>query len=491
MPVPDITLMLCRAPGGCEDERQWLASVQPGLIVVADEVRSLDSFVATDGATTFAEAVQSADYAVQDRKWRSAIAHLDRAAAALEAWPGTVENHLLVRMYLLRGVALRNLGRDGAEVAFRQAAAVAWKGEPDPRGIEAADQFVLDTERRKLLGGGGGTLVVEGEATLWVDGIAVERRALDLPAGLHRVTAVEPGRLRTFVANVPVLPGRSVTIRPEWGPTDDTRWLLSELARGVATLDADPLALLVLSDWCVRHEAPTLTLAEVVPALAVDLPPSFAVSAPDPERPAAAAGAPVTQEAGIPATFEAATAEAAEAASEPGRPLNTYRLRTAYFDPVTRRLSAEPAPIAMADTIDNRRFRLSARLGWRHQLEREHATVDARGTYRLNLGNYVVGELGAVVADSDYNLYADWKGTTLLHAALGYRWQAEKAISPFIGAGLEVQAPLWVGVYNELGVAVRFDRDWVGEIAVNQDPGFAAGEFEFAYGLSLSLGRRW
>ncbi len=483
--------MLCRAPDGCEEERQWLASVQPGLIVVADEVRSLDTFVMTDGASSFAEAVQSADYAVADRKWRSAIGHLDRAAAALGAWPGTVENHLLVRMYLLRGVALRNLGRDGAEVALRQAAASAWKSEPDPRGIEAADQLALDTERRKLLGGGGGTLLVEGNATLWVDGIPVERRSLELPAGLHRVTAVEPGRLRTFVASVPVLPGRSVTIRPEWGPTDDTAWLLSELARGVEELDADPLALLALSDWCVRHEAPALTLVEVVPALAIDLPPSFAVSAPDPGRPDASAGAPISQEAGIPATFEAATAEAAEAAGEPGRPLNTYRLRSAYFDPVTRRLSAEPAPIVMADTVDNRRFRLSARLGWRHQLEREHATIDARAHYRLHLGSYVVGELGVVVADSDYNLYADWTGTTLLHAALGYRWQGEKTLSPFIGAALEVQAPLWVGAYTEMGLGLRFDRDWVGEIAVNQHPGFAGGELEFAYGLSLSLGRRW
>lgn len=488
-PDTEVTLLVCQEADRCEEERQWLATVVPGLTVVVDSLHSRDTFVPFNGAEPFAAAVQEADYAVVDRRWRAALRHLDEAAAVLDRWPGTVENHLLVRMYLLRGVALRRLGEPGWEVALRQASAAAWRGEPDPRGLEPVDQLALDTERRKLLAGGGGTVVVEGGAELFVDGLPVERSPLALPAGLHRLTAVEPGRLRTFVALVPVLPGREVRVQPEWGPTDDAAWLVAELSRGVATLDADPRALALLSDWCARHEAPTLTLAEVVPAVMAGAAPTLEVGPPDPLRPAAAAGEAIRTEEGIPATFEGATQEAGEV--EPARPATSWRLRAAYFDPVSRRLSAEPAPVRVADTVDDRRFRLSARLGWWHQLEREHATVDARGDYRLDGGWSVLGEAGAVVADRDYNFYTDWTGTTTLHLALQARWTGSAAVAPVLGAGLEVQAPLWAGAFAEGGLAARFDRDWSGELLARAGPGLAGGGVALGYGAGLSLGRRW
>ncbi len=487
-PDAEVTLLLCQEADRCEEERQWLATVVPGLTVVVDALHSRDTFVAAEGEEAFAAAVQEADYAVVDRKWRTALKHLDAAAAVLERWPGTVENHLLVRMYLLRGVALRRLGEPGWELALRQASAMAWKGEPDPRGLEPEDQLALDTERRKSLAGGGGTLVVDGESELFVDGLPVERRSLDLPAGQHRLTAVEAGRLRTFVATVPVLPAREVTVRPEWGPTDDAAWLVGELSRGVSTLDADPRALALLGDWCARHDAAMLTLAEVVPAVMAGVAPQLSVSAVDPLRPAASAGEAVRTEEGIPATFEAATAEVTEVA--PARAVTSWRLRSAYFDPVSRRLSAEPAPVRVADTVDARRFRLSARLGWWHQLEREHATLDARGDFQLDGGWSLLGEAGAVVADRDYNFYADWTGATLLHAAFSTRWTGARPVAPVLGAGLEVQAPLWAGAFAEGGAAIHFDRDWSGEVLGRVGVGLAGPGVNLGYGGGLSLGRR-
>lgn len=486
-----VTMLVCRENDGCEAERSWLAQRQPGLILVMDEASAHDAFLAQDAGAAFARAVESAEYAVQDAKWKSALSYLDTAEAALAAWPGTVENHLLVRMYVLRGVVLRHRKEGGAEVAFRQAAAMAWNGEPDARGIDAEDQFALDTERRKLITSGSGTLMVPGSSTWWLDGVPVERREISVLAGAHRLTAVEPGKLRTFSAVVPVLPDRVVTVTPTWGPVDDAAWFLAELSVGVATLSADARATTLLADWCTRNEVTTLGLVEVEEVRVAPIAPAITQSAPDPSRPTAAAGEVLASEDSIPATFEATVAAQAEAASEVAPPHTEYRLRSVYFEPTSRRISSEPGVIKLANTDDTRRFSVGVRVGWWHLLDHEHGTVDLAAAWRLAEGFGVRAEAGLAVADAEYLFYADWQDNKLMHGAVMGTWAAEGKVAPLLGAGIEVQAPLSVGVFGEVGARGIFDQVWVAEVTGRFGAAAAGGEAAPTYGVGMGLSRRW
>lgn len=492
-----VTLLLCLEGDGCDAERRWLATVQPGLIVVIDAQSATDAFVATNGDEVFAAEVEAAEYAIQDQKWKAALDHLDRADAALAAWPGTVENRLLVRMYVLRGVALRHRGDAGAEAALRQGAAMAWNGEPDPRGIDAADQFALDDERRKLITSGTGTLEVPGASRWWLDGVAVERRALELPAGAHRLTAVEAGKLRTFTAIVPVLPGRTVTVSPQWGPTDESDWLLAELERGVLTLAADPEALALLAAWCERTGVQTIGIAEVIGARVGPVAPQVLLSPADPSRPAAAAGEVLSAEDAIPATFEAGVAARADQAAEVAPPHDEWRARVAYFDATTRRLSTEPAPIRVAATDDQRRFRLGARVGWFRLAnadelgDHDHATVDLTAGWSLSDGFGLRGEAGLAVADTEYRFYDDWQDNKLIHAAAALTWTTGANLAPMLGVGAELEAPFWAGAFAEAGVLAVFDTVWVFEVTGRGGFGVVNVTPALSLGAGATLSRRW
>lgn len=493
MTLGTVTLLLCPEGDGCEAERRWLATVQPGLIVVIDARSATDAFVATNGDEVFAHEVESAEYAVQDKKWKAALDHLDAAESALAAWPGTVENHRLVRMYVLRGVALRHRGSPGAEAAFRQGASMAWTGEPDPRGIDLTDQLALDTERRKLVTSGTGTLEVPGSVRWWVDGVPVERRTLQLPIGAHRLTAVEPGKLRTFAAVVPVLPGRTVTVSPRWAPTDESDWLIAELQRGVSSHDADPEALALVSAWCQRNGVPSLALAEVIGARVGELAPAptMAMSAPDASRPPAAAGEVLSAEDAIPATYEAGVAARAEAAAEVAPPRDEWRVRLVYFDAASRRLSSEPAPIRTLGTEDQRRFRLGARVGWFRLAEHDHATIDVTAAWSLGEGFGVRGEAGLAVADSEYRFYDDWQDNKLLHASAALTWTTGADVAPLLTVGAEVDAPLWAGVFAEAGLNAVFDTVWVFELSGRGGAGVLNATPALSVGAGASLSRRW
>lgn len=486
-----VTMLICRENDGCEAERAWLAARQPGLILVLDDNSAHDAFLAEDAGTVFAREIESAEYAVQDRRWGRALSHLDAANTALENWPGTVENHLLVRMHLLRGVALRHRNASGWEVAFRQAAAMAWNAEPDTRGIDAADQFALDTERRKLITSGTGTLTVAGSSTWWLDGVAVSEREISVVAGAHRLTAVEPGKLRTFSAVVPILPDVGTTVVPNWGPTDDAAWLLAELSVGVATLSADASAMALLSDWCVRNEVAVLGLAEIEEVRVTSVAPKITQSLPHSTRPPAAAGEVLMSEDSIPATFEATVAAQAEAAGQIAPPQTEYRLRSVFFDANTRRISSEPGAIKLANTDESRRFSLGVRVGWMRLSEREHGTVDLAAAWRLTGGFGVRAEAGLAVADSEYLFYDDWQDNKLMHAAVLGTWVGEARVAPLFGAGIEVYAPLSVGGLGELGVRAVFDQVWVAEATGRFGVGVAGGEAAVLYGAGLGLARRW
>lgn len=484
-------MLVCPENDGCADERAWLAARQPGLIVVIDEESSRDAFVATDGDVAFAAAVEAADYAVQDRQWTKAIAHLDEAESALASWPGTVENHLLVRMYVLRGAALSHLGRDGVEVAFRQAAASAWHHEPDQRGLETTDQFALDTERRKLITSGTGRLVVPGSARWWLDGVPVESREIEVLPGAHRLTAVESGKMRTFVAVVPVLPGRTVTVTPTWGPGEESDWFLGELSVGIATLSADTVATTLLADWCRRHEVSTLHLAQIQEVRVSPHEVQVSVAEPLDLRAPALAGEVLRTEEHIPATFEAAVAAQADAAAEVAPPRLEWRLRSAYFTAETRRFSAEAAPLRIANTDDTRRFSVGARVGYLRLADVDHAALDLALAWRLGETLSVRAEAGVAIAAVDYRFYEDWQDNKLLHAAASLAWSPHRQLAPLLAAGVELEAPFLAGIFAEAGGRAVVDGVWVVEAAARGSAGLAASSPVFGVGAGMSLARRW
>jgi hypothetical protein len=145
----------------------------------------------------------------------------------------------------------------------------------------------------------------------------------------------------------------------------------------------------------------------------------------------------------------------------------------------------------VADTVDAHRFHLSARIGWTHQLDREHAALDAQAAYAIAGGFGVRGDVGLLVADAPYNLYADWVDAKLLHAAAAATWAGTGTIAPTAAAGAEVQAPLWTGAFAEGGAVGRFDRTWLVEATGRVSFGAAAGEPQVGWGAGVSMGRSW
>jgi hypothetical protein len=486
------TLLLCLEGDGCEDERVWLAEREPGVIVVLEPMRALDAFAPADGGAALAKLLEEAEYAVQDRAWARALQRLDAAEVALGAWPGTVDNATLVRLQVLRGVAESHRHHDGRHAAaFRQAHALAWATEPDARGLEEADRHALDDERRKLLTSGTGTVAVVGDARWWLDGRPVERASVDVPAGLHRLTAVLPGKLRTFVASVPVLPGREVSVTPAWAATDDAAWFMTQLAAAVDTLAADPVALGLLGDWCARHGVARLAIAEVGAVVVPVAHGGVSMGPADPLRPPMAAGETIPDPDGVPGTWEAEVQSRADAAAGSPPADASWRLREVWFDPTTRRLAGEPGPIRIMDTEDRRRFRLAGRVGWRHGMDREHATLDGVASWRLEGPWGLRGEVGAAIADEAYRFTDTWMDERTLHVAVAGSWTGPGAFAPYTLAGAEVEAPTWAGGFIEAGGAGEFDRRWVVEAGVRTSLGSAAQELSPAWGAGLALGRRW
>jgi hypothetical protein len=263
--------------------------------------------------------------------------------------------------------------------------------------------------------------------------------------------------------DVPVLAARTSEVAAAFEAGDDEVWVETHLLAAVDTLAAPEGVRDLLAAWCKDYGVAEARLMRVARVRVLPPTPFGSLSAPAPDRPEAAAGQAVDMGDGIPTTYERQILSMSEAPAEE-HVREHPRLRLVYFDPLTRRFSAEPrASVPLRPAPE--RIRLGARAGWAGMMERQHATLDLR--FDLPIGP-VRGEvlLGTVRADEAYNLAPEWVDPQLCHVAVGASWSPDGRLAPRAMGAIEVYAPAAVGLRVEGGAVLRLPDRWGLELYV-------------------------
>lgn len=492
-------LLICPDPQTCEEDAAWLRTLGGGgrggfavldfeQVVAAGAVP--DDLPARDD---YQAALARAREALERGRWGAVLDASNEGIAALGRWRGPVKTQELFDLFFLRGVAAVELGRDQSwSWSFQQAAAVAdGQALPTPNASTAARQAWLD-EQRKLTVGGRGTLELSGGPPgthFSVNGRTVQvgpsgTATVNLWPGNHRVTATAPGQIRSWTVEVPVLAERTSAVQPDFTTYDEAATVLAALQQAVLTLQApEPVADLLVA-WCVRNQVQELRLMKVEEV--VEQPPPLALTIADPpdDRPLAAAGEAVDMGDGVPTTYEGEVLQRHRVRSE-AHAERVQRLRVVFFDPGTRRFSADAA-VATALRPAPERLRLGLRASGLSMMQRSHVGLDLG--LQVPLGPLSVDtRLGLVRADTAYNLYEGWIDQQLYHLYAGLRWAPSWTVAPFAGAGLDLYAPAAVGGRLSGGLQARMAQDWVAEL----EGGAGLMDKGLAWGGGLGLARRF
>lgn len=485
-------LLVCVDAASCEQDARWLSSVGgggPGGFEELDFERVIAVGAVPDGLAdrdVYEAALVEARAAMEKGRWGAVLEATQAGLSAVSRWRGPVKTQELFELYYMRGAAAVELGRDRSQAySFRQAVAIA-NGQDlaYPASSNKVQQAWLDEQRKALLAGKGELVLGGGPpGTGWkVNGRSVPAGTVALLPGNHRVSATAPGQVRSWTVEVPVLPDRSSRVEPDFASYEEQAAVYAALVKAVDTLQAaEPLADLLVA-WCEAHGAEELRLMRLYEVVE-PLPVSPVLLGPEPtDRPAAAAGEAVDMGDGVPTTFEGEVLQRHRAQDE-GHVQRATRLRMVFFDPATRRFSADPS-VSTALQESPERLRILARAGGMRAMGRSHLGLDLGllvpvGPVRID------GRLGWVRADRPYNLYEDWVDHQLAHLYLGARWSPDWAVAPFVGAGAEVLAPAAFGGRLGAGVDLRFARDWQTELELTAgllDKGLQVGG-------GLALGR--
>ena len=491
-------LLVCPDPQTCEEDATWLRTLDGGgrggfTVLDFEQVISVgavpDNLPERDA---FQRSLERAREAMERGRWGAVLDATNEGIAALGRWRGPVKTQELFDLYFLRGLAGVELGRDQSQSwSFQQAAAVAdGQALPMPAASTAARQAWLD-EQRKLTVGGKGSLELSGGppgTRFSVNGRSVEvgptgTATVSLWPGNHRVTATAPGQVRSWTVEVPVLAERSSAVQPDFATYDEAAAVFAALQQAVLTMQApEPVADLLVA-WCEVHGVEELRLMRVEEVAQATRPTPVSISDPPPGRPPAAAGEAVDMGDGVPTTFEGEVLQRHRTRAEAhvGR---VNRLRVVFFDPGTRRISADAA-VATALQPAPERLRVGLRASGLSMMDRSHLGMDLG--LQVPVGPVEAdARLGLVRADTAYNLYEGWIDQQLYHLYAGLRWAPTWTVAPFAGLGLDLYAPAAVGGRLGAGVQARFAQDWVAELeggAGLMDKGLAWGG-----GLALTRG---
>lgn len=465
-------LLVCPDPESCAGDAGWLERAGgggPGGFEALDFERVFAVGAVPDGLAgreAFEQSLHQARDAWEKGRHAAVMEATQAGIEALSAWRGPVKTQQLFDLYYLRGAAAVELGRDRSQAfSFRQAAAIA-NGQDfaRPAGSRAVDQAWLD-ESRKAVVTGRGELVLGGgpSGTAWkVNGRSVPAGTVVLLPGLHRVSATAPGQVRSWTVDVPVLPGRTSRVEPDFASYEEQAAVHAALARAIDELQAPEALQDLLVAWCEANGVQELRLMRLVEATEPLAVRPILIGPAPPDRPAAAAGEALNLGDGLPTTFEAEVL-ARHLAQDEQSVRRTVRLRMAWFDPQTRRLRAEPA-VSSALRPSPERLRLGIRTQFSRALGRSHLGLG------LGLGVPMRGPLGADVrlgfvrADRPYNLYEDWTDHQLLDLVVGARLTRPGAVGPFLGLGAQVLAPVAVGGRLSAGMDLRVVEHWQAEL---------------------------
>lgn len=469
--ILQLGLLLCDDPEQCEADAAFVSSVGGGGVggfQTIDFGGAFDVGGVPDGLShgrDFRAGLETLKTAVEAKHWVEAVNAGVGASEALRQWRGTVSTVDLFTFYYLTGVAQVELGKDdGYAYSFREAAAIADGVIPPLPSADAKASRVWLDESRKLVVTGRGTLSVTGApvgSTIAVDGKTVTSGELSLLVGNHRVTAIAPGQLRTWKADVPVLPGRVSAVVPVFSEADDLGWTHARLSETFATLDAPDAIKDLLVEWCTIQRVSEVRLMRVDADRTAPAPTNIVVSAPPMDRPSAAAGEKMNLGDAIPTTYEDAVADRQGAAAEE-HISERNRLRVIFFNPRTRRFSVD-ANAATALRPSPERLRVGIRAQYLGAMSRHHVGGDI--ALVVPVGPIEVeGRLGVVHADEPYNLYPNWVDQQIYHVSAGARWAPAWPIAPYARAAADLYIPVAVGGNISGGVHARFAGKWLAEV---------------------------
>lgn len=491
-----VGVLVCPTDDLCDAHARWVDALGGTTLepyVRLDLVLALDDSGWAAGRDARGRLVEARARAVEHAekgRWKAVEAALDEADAALAALDVTVSNAELFDLWYLRGAAqlARGVNR-GHEYSFRQAAAIA-DTPRFPFEDEATRRAYAD-ESRKLAVGGQGTLTLgeppEG-VRYFVDGAEASPGPTLRYPGNHRVTAVSPGKIRTWKVEVPVLAGRTVAVTAAFSPEDSAAWVQGRLERAFDALDAPPSVTARLATWADRQGIAQIELMRVVtrdPLPGVD---PITMSRADARRPAAAGGEAVDHGDGIPSTYEQEVSAIHEGVTERRPEEGARELRIVYFDTRLRRFSTDSGAALVRPDTEEPPFELYGQLGYTRMLEHHHAAVDIGGAWRPGAFG-VEAKIGLVRADSSYNLYADWVDAQLYHVTVGARWSPSWRVRPFATLGPEIYIPVAVGGRLGAGAEARLDHNWRAQVEGYFSLLNVAGEAEGAGGIGIGVGR--
>jgi hypothetical protein len=490
--VTSAEVLLCPWGDSCDPDITWVAGIRAEDFVPLDLLldRDNDGYVGgVDTRSAVADALLRAEAAAGKGQWGAVGREVTAAQAALEQVQGDVNTQTLFTLWFLRGSAELARGADrGHEFSFRQAAAIAWDQKVKLPPNDTATLRAYQDESRKLVVGGTGNLVLAEPptgTTYSLDGrvLGPGRQELTLLPGTHRVTAVQPGALHTWKAEVPVLPGRTVEVGATFSQADTARWVQGQLTLAFDTLQAPPEVTRFLSEWAARHALTQVVLLDVAASEPHPRVIDVHTSPADPMRPAAAAGERVDHGDGIPTTYEEQVLAEDEAAKARRPDGVERRLRIVYYDPVLQRFSTSPDPVPPPELAEPR-FRVSVNLGYLGMAGRHHATADLGGAWRVGPIS-VEARLGLVRADAPYPLYPNWSDQQLYHVSLAARWAPHGDWAPFVTLGPEVYIPMAVGARLGAGVQAHLDRAWLGQLEAHG----ALSDEGLGWGIGLAIAR--
>ncbi len=496
--VPLAALLLCDDGGACKDDVAFAESVvgrQPAITPI-DLFLVLDAGGWSEGGDQrerLRKALQSAQDALEHKKWSALDAAVDDGLAALTLWPGAVDKDDLFTLYFLQGVSRVARSKAGAEYSFRQAASVGGGVVQNLPTDEARFTRPWLDESRKVLVGGKGWIELQGELgglDIRVDGEPVQsglRKVAVLP-GSHRLTATRPNAIRTWQVDVPVLAERTSRVTPEFTKEGDATWVRAQLGGALDGLQAPTEVTELLAAWCEQHSVDELELLQVRiereehPLAAIEVTEAPAT------RPAAADGEQLDMGDGVPTTFAEAVVQAR--ADSERAPTDNPRLKIVYFDPRSRQFHTDTV---LPELVDHppEHFRIGAEVGYTSVLGHHHGAfglgfLGEAGRFGVQL------DLGVLRSDTPYNLGPKWVDRQLYHVDVMARWAPLAGrVTPFVAFGPDVYLPVAVGGRAQLGVEARFAPTWVAQLSGSGTAVASKLDVPLGWGVGVGVSRTY
>lgn len=269
-----VDLVVCPTDEPCA---QLAYSIEQLPGQAARAILPLDQLLERDGAEwedgerlgdRFDDAMDKARAARAAGRLDDAARALDDADAALRRWSGTADPQRLFDLAFLRG-AVAVARKEDPEADFRQAAAVAWNRSvtlPDGDPATAPYYAILD----RLVGEGVGTLrfLAPPDGATWhLDGVALQAGPTEVRVfpGVHRITAVHDGKIRTWKKDFPVLAGRVREVSAAFSPADDANWVRAQVRDAFVTHTLPKEVKELISAWGARKNVAQVRLVVLTP----------------------------------------------------------------------------------------------------------------------------------------------------------------------------------------------------------------------------------